>query len=64
VPKNPAATNVGYVIEVTGDPAAGTWSAAPTVVVSETATKLIVRDATPVPSAGKRFLRLKVHTLP
>jgi autotransporter-associated beta strand protein len=64
VPKNPTATNIGYVIEVTGDPAAGTWSAAPTVVVSETATKLIVRDATPVPSAGKRFLRLKVHTLP
>jgi hypothetical protein len=64
VPKNPSATNLGYSVEVCGDLENADWSATNTVIVSETATQLMVRDAESVGSAQRRFIRLKIHTLP
>ena len=64
IPKNAGATNLTYTVEVCGDIAGGTWSAVPTFVVSDTPAQLIVRDTEPVGGIQRRFLRLKVHTLP
>ncbi len=64
IPKNPLAENLVYVVEVCDDPVNGTWSAAPTVVVSETATRLVVRDTQPRNSATSRFIRLRVSAAP
>jgi hypothetical protein len=64
IPKNPLAENLVYVVEVCDDPVHGTWSAAPTVVVSETATQLVVQDTQPRNSATSRFIRLRVSVAP
>jgi hypothetical protein len=64
IPKNPSAENLVYVVEVCDDPVHGTWSAAPTVVVSETATQLVVRDTQPMNSTSSRFIRLRVSVAP
>lgn len=54
------ATDVTYIVEVSGD--LMTWmSGAPfTVTISNVSTQLVVRDNTPVGSATSRFLRLRV----
>jgi hypothetical protein len=57
---NPAATDVSYIVEVTGDLAAGNWTSAGTVVESNTGSQLVVRDNVPVGSAPSRFIRLRV----
>ncbi len=44
--------------------AATNWSAVPTVIESETATQLIVRDSSPMAAAPRRFLRLRGHPQP
>lgn len=46
--------------EVTGDLSAGNWSAADTVIETDTPTTLVVRDGIPANSVTKRFIRLKV----
>ncbi len=64
IPKNPAATNLSYIVEVCENLAAANWSAVPTVIESETATQLIVRDSVPMSAAPHRFMRLRVRPLP
>jgi hypothetical protein len=64
IQKNPAATNLSYIVEVCEDLAAANWSATPTVIESETATQLIVRDSTPMSASSHRFIRLRVHPVP
>ncbi len=61
VAKNPAATDLTFSIEVTGDLAVpASWSTSGTTVEADTSTTLRVRDNTPASSANKRHLRLKV----
>jgi hypothetical protein len=54
------ATDVTYVVEVSGD--LMMWSSGPsfTVTISNVSTQLIVRDNTPMASATSRFIRLHV----
>ncbi|MCF7676257.1 MAG: hypothetical protein K9M97_12990, partial [Akkermansiaceae bacterium] len=58
--KNPSAAGVSWVVEVSGD--LGDWNAGAghTVIVSETADTLVVRDHTPMADTNGRFLRLRV----
>lgn len=63
-PKNPEAINLTFTIEVTDDLAGNSWSAVPTVIVSETASELVVRDQQTIQSAPRRFMRLNVRTAP
>lgn len=60
VPRKWKRSDVNYIVE-TGDLATG-WNsgAGHTVVVSETTTQLVVRDAVPIGGAPKRFIRLRV----
>ncbi len=61
ITKNPAATDVTYSAEVTGDlttPSA--WSSSSVVVETNTATTLRVRDSVATSSAARRFIRLRV----
>ena len=61
VPKNPAATDVVYTVEVTGDvtnPAS--WTATGTTVDQNTATLLQVHDNTLASAGAARFIRLQV----
>jgi len=53
-------TDISYVVEVSGD--LQTWASGTpnTVTLTDTATQLVVRDNTPVPSATERFIRLRV----
>lgn len=64
IPKNPLATNLTFAAEACDDPVAGSWTAASTVVVSDTASQLIIRDQVPERSANRRFMRVKVQTTP
>jgi hypothetical protein len=59
----PPPSDVTYTVEVSGDLV--TWSAAQTAQVSSTdngdrTRTIVVRDTQPMPSAGRRFIRLKV----
>ena len=61
VPKNPAATDIVYMVEVTGDLTnPGSWTATGTTVDQNTATLLQVHDNTPVSAGVGRFIRLQV----
>ena len=64
IPKNSAATNLTYTVEVCGDLAAPSWDAAQTTVETNSATQLSVRDNVRVSSASRRFIRLKVSVTP
>ena len=67
VPKNPAATNVTYTVETCSDLSTSSWASVPgvdTVVVSETSTQLVVRDAQKISANANRFIRLKVVSSP
>jgi hypothetical protein len=61
VARNPAATDLLYEVEVTGD--LSIWNSGPphTTVLTSNATLLEVRDNTPVEGAGKRFIRLRLQ---
>ena len=63
-PKNPAATNLTYLIEVSGDLMPASWTSLPTTVEENTATRLTARDNVSVASAPRRFIRLKVQASP
>lgn len=61
VPKNPAATDVVFEVQATGDlsnPAS--WSSSGLVIEQDTPTQLIVRDAVPASPSQPRFMRVKV----
>lgn len=61
VTKNPAATDVTYTPEATGDlTTANSWSGANLVVETNTATTLRVRDNVAASAAAQRFIRLRV----
>ena len=61
ITKNPAATDVVFSIEVTGDLATpGSWGTADTTVETNTITTVTTRDNTPLSSAVPRSIRLKV----
>lgn len=62
VPKNPLATNLAYTVETCAT--LGDWSAANTVVETDTSGQLVVRDSIATSPAPRRFIRLKVATLP
>lgn len=62
VPKNPAATDVIFTVEATGDlsnPAS--WSSAGLVIETNTATQLVVRDNVPAGPGVRRFMRVRVE---
>lgn len=60
IPKNPAAANLSYSIEVTGDLETEAWTTTGTTVETDTATGLRARDDTGTASGSHRFIRLKV----
>jgi autotransporter-associated beta strand protein len=62
VAKNPAATNLTYTVETCG--ALNDWTAVNTVVEVNTATELKVRDSIAIPTAARRFIRLRVTAAP
>ncbi len=59
-PKNPAATDVTFYVEVTSDATANTWTTNGTTVDINTATELQVHDNTAVDSSPGRYIRLRV----
>ncbi len=64
VPRRMRRSDVSYIVQVSGD--LSTWSSGPghTVVVQDTDTQLVVRDALPTAGQTKRFIRLAVQALP
>lgn len=64
VPRRMRRSDVNYVVQVSSD--MGTWNsgAGHTVVVQDTETQLVVRDALPMTSLTKRFIRLAVQAVP
>jgi len=63
VAENPLARNVIFRVEVTGDPA-GPWSSDPldaVKILRDDAERLIARDRTPVASAARRCIRLRIE---
>lgn len=64
VPRNPAATDVGFEVQATGNVAdSGSWSSSGLVVETSTSTLLVVRDIVPLSAASRRFMRVKVVRL-
>jgi hypothetical protein len=51
---------VTFVVETSGTLATGSWSTASTVVITNTAGTLTVRDSVPVSAGQPRFLRVRV----
>jgi hypothetical protein len=64
VPKNPAATNLSYFIEVSNDLQEGSWSSLQTIIEEDEATHLTVRDHVAVAAGASRFIRLRVVVNP
>jgi hypothetical protein len=62
VPKNPAATNLTFAAELSGDVSG--WSSAGVVVEENSSNRFTARDSVPTSSASSRFLRLKVTVNP
>lgn len=62
IPKNTAATNLVYQVEVSSDLTVPSWSGTQTTVESETASELRVRDNLTTASSPHRFIRLKVSS--
>lgn len=61
VTKNPAATDITFSIEVTGDLTTPlSWATVGTTVETNTSTQLRVRDNTATTSANQRSIRLKI----
>jgi hypothetical protein len=61
VPKNPDATDVQIVVEITSDlldPNA--WTSEPLIIENESATQLQVRDTIPVNQGSPRQMRVRV----
>lgn len=62
VPKNPAATNLSYIVESGGG--LDDWSVLHTTVEVNGASQLIVRDNFTEVTAKQRFMRLRVEVVP
>jgi len=61
IPKNPAATDVTYEVQATGDMSnPASWDGAGLFIEENTSTLLRVRDSVPMNGGGKRFMRAKV----
>jgi hypothetical protein len=60
IPKNPAATNLAFLVEVSSDLSTPSWTSVPTTLENESSTELKVRDNFPISSNSKRFIRLRV----
>ncbi len=60
LPKNPAATHLSYLVEVSDNLQSGSWTAFDGEVVEDTATRMTVRDRLNLHTPPQRFLRLKV----
>ena len=60
LPKNPAATDVSFYVELTGDLTTPSWTTNATTVLQNTPTLLQVRDNAPVASSASGFMRLRV----
>ena len=58
IPKNPAATDVTFVVEASSDLV--NWSSLGLNVETDTSTQLVVRDNVPVGPDMKRFMRVRV----
>jgi hypothetical protein len=63
-PRNPAASNLTTVVEASGEPAAGIWTAQQTLAEEVSANQLRVRDTVSVSVAPRRFLRLRIQVNP
>jgi hypothetical protein len=58
ITRNPAATDVIYTVQTTGDLAdPDSWTELDTEIITDTAAELVVRDAL---AGAKRFIRLRV----
>ncbi|MGV3658897.1 MAG: M64 family metallopeptidase [Prosthecobacter sp.] len=64
VPRRLRRSDVNYVVEVSSDLATWNSGAGHTVVVQDTDTQLVVRDAVPTTAQAKRFIRLAVRATP
>ncbi len=59
VSKNPAASRLSYIVEVSSDLSANGWRTAETFIEQNTPSRLVVRDTTT--GLPRRFLRLRVE---
>lgn len=64
VPRRLRRNDASYTVEVSSDLVTWTSGAGHTVIVQDADNQLIVRDAVPQSSHVKRFIRLKVQTVP
>jgi hypothetical protein len=61
-PKNPAATDVTFIVEATSDLSNPlSWSSAGLIIETNTSTQLIVRDNVPAGPGVQRFMRVRVE---
>ncbi len=58
IPKNPAATDVTFIVDACGDLV--NWSTAGLIVETNSSTQLVVRDSVPVSGGVHRFMRVRV----
>jgi hypothetical protein len=64
IPKNPAATDVSFIVEATSDMAnPASWSTVGLVEEVNTSTQLVVRDGIAVAPGMRRFMRVRVLRL-
>ena len=61
VPRRNKRTDVQYIGEVSSDLAGWNSGAGHTVIVTDTETALVVRDAQPLIGSASRYMRLKIR---
>ncbi len=64
IPRRMRRTDATYTVQVSSDLSTWNSGAGHTVVVQDTDTQLVVRDAQPISVGGKRFIRLAVQAVP
>ncbi|OYW30779.1 MAG: hypothetical protein B7Z47_03125 [Chthoniobacter sp. 12-60-6] len=64
IPRRMRRTDAIYTVEVSSELSTWNSGAGHTVVVQDTDTQLVVRDAQPMSAGGKRFIRLAVQAVP
>ena len=58
IPKNPAATDVTFIVEASSD--LTNWSSSGLIIETNTANQLVVRDSVAITSGVQRFMRVRV----